>query len=298
MISRTADGVTVPDWVHNQVTVSGNPEDVATVSAVRGTAEDGSDVAFDFERVVPLPDGVEVTNELCNRHWGTKWDAQALDVFHDKPGLFGVEFDRPWSPPESASRRWRVELRMPVPSSSCSAARPEGAAPRTGTPADRKARATACVACRAPLVARWLLGVGLPAGSESGELAAVAALRARATLSDAAWELVHQTVTTPLSRDLAQQPPDRSTVTKRWTSWLTGEHEDPVLRDAGPALLGLVTAGVLPRVTGMATSAPGWARLAAADIDVVSRATALLGEPPVSGIPSGLSDWSAIAPQP
>ena len=140
-----------------------------------------------------------------------------------------------------------------------------------------------------------LFGVGFPVGSESGELAAVAALRARATLADAAWELVHETVTTALARDLARQPPERSAVTERWTSWLTGEHDDSVMRDAGPALLGLVTAGVLPRVTGMATNTPGWAQLAAADIDVVSRATALLGEPPVSGIPSGLSDWSAVA---
>lgn len=146
-----------------------------------------------------------------------------------------------------------------------------------------------------PALLEKLLGVGLPAGSHSGELATVAALRARATLSDAAWELVHQTVTTPMARDLARQPPERSTVTERWTSWLAGEHEDPVLGDAGPALLGLVTAGVLPRVTGMAPTAPGWAQLAAADINVVSRATALLGEPPVSGIPSGLSDWSAVA---
>ena len=35
--------------------------------------------------------------------------------------------------------------------------------------------------------------------------------------------------------------------------------------------------------------------MAAADIDVVSRARALLGEPPISGTPSGLSDWSAVA---
>ncbi len=145
------------------------------------------------------------------------------------------------------------------------------------------------------LLLERLFGVGFPVGSESGELAAIAALRARATLSDAVWGLVHETVTMPLARDLARQPPERSTATERWTSWLSGEHEDPVLRDAGPALLGLVTAGVLPRVTNMAPSAPGWAQLAAADIDVVSRATALLGEPPVSGIPSGLSDWSAVA---
>lgn len=145
------------------------------------------------------------------------------------------------------------------------------------------------------IVLEKLFGVGFPVGSESGELAAIAALRARATLSDAAWELVHETVTTPLARDLARQPPERSTATERWMSWLSGEHEDPVLRDAGPALLGLVTAGVLPRVTDMASSAPGWAQLAAADIDVVSRATALLREPPVSAIPSGLSDWGAVA---
>ncbi|MEJ7784644.1 MAG: PglZ domain-containing protein [Solirubrobacteraceae bacterium] len=140
-----------------------------------------------------------------------------------------------------------------------------------------------------------LFGVGFAAGSESGELAAVAALRARATLSDAAWELIHQTVTTSLAAALAQQPPERSILATRWESWLAGEQEDSVLRDAGPALLGLVTAGVLPRVTNMTPTAPGWAQLAAADIDVVSRATALLGEPPVSGVPSGLSDWSAVA---
>jgi hypothetical protein len=140
-----------------------------------------------------------------------------------------------------------------------------------------------------------LYGVAFPTGSESGELATVAALRARATLSDAAWDLVHETVTTPLARDLALQPPARSTIAGRWMSWLTGKHDDAVLRDAGPALLGLVTAGLLPRVTGLAPSAPGWAQLAAADIDVVSRAMALLDEPPISGSPSGLSDWSAIA---
>ena len=140
-----------------------------------------------------------------------------------------------------------------------------------------------------------LLNVALPGGSESGELAAMAALRARAVLPDAVWDLVHQTVTTPLARGLAEQPPERSTITERWTAWLTGDHEDPVLRDAGPALLGLVTAGTLPRVTGMATSAPAWAQLAASDVDVVSRATALLAEPPVSGLPSGLSEWSAVA---
>jgi hypothetical protein len=140
-----------------------------------------------------------------------------------------------------------------------------------------------------------LYGVGFPPGSDSGELGAMAALRARGTISDAAWDLIHETVTTPLARDLSKQPPERSTLTERWTSWLTGEEDDPVLRDAGPALLGLVTAGVLPRVTGMATSKPAWTQLAAADIDVVSRARALLAEPPISGDPSGLSDWSAVA---
>lgn len=140
-----------------------------------------------------------------------------------------------------------------------------------------------------------LLGVALPAGSEGGELAAVAALRARAALPDAVWQLVHRTVTTPLAKGLAEQPPERATITERWIAWLAGEDEDRVLRDAGPALLGLVTAGTLPRVTGMSSAVPEWAQMAAADVDVVSRATALLGEPPVSGTPSGLSEWSAVA---
>jgi hypothetical protein len=140
-----------------------------------------------------------------------------------------------------------------------------------------------------------LFGIGLPADSESGQLAAVAALRARGTLSDAAWELVHQTVSTALARDLARQPPDRSSLAERWVAWLHGEQDDPVLEEAGPALLGLVTAGVLPRVVDMAPAAPEWARLAAADADPVDRALALLGDPPAVATPAGLADWGAIA---
>ena len=140
-----------------------------------------------------------------------------------------------------------------------------------------------------------LFGVGLPPDSESGELAAVAALRARGTLSDAAWELVHETVKTPLARELAQQPPSWGLLSERWVGWLKGERADRVLEEAGPALLGLVTAGMLPRVRDMAPVAPEWARLAAADADPIERADALLRDPPELGAPASLADWSTIA---
>ncbi len=68
-----------------------------------------------------------------------------------------------------------------------------------------------------------------------------------------------------------------------------------VLSDAGPGLLGLVTTGLIPRVANIDPSAPEWAQLAATEVDVVSRAAALLSEPPLSAMPSNFAEWSAVA---
>lgn len=144
-------------------------------------------------------------------------------------------------------------------------------------------------------VVESLLGVAIPVGSPSGELAAVASLRARPAISDAVWELVRSTVTTSLAVGLATQPPDTAEIVSRWTAWLSEGNDDDVLRDAGPALLGLVTSGMLPRVAGMDASAPSWARLADSGVDGVRRAEALLRENPVAHEPASLADWSAIA---
>jgi hypothetical protein len=140
-----------------------------------------------------------------------------------------------------------------------------------------------------------LLGISLAVGVESGELLAVSILRSRPSLPDSVWDLVGQTLQTPIARSLATQPPEACALTERWESWLHGERDDTVLRGAGSGLLGLVTAGLLPRVADISASAPSWAHLAATDTDVVSRATALLAEPPLSELPNSFSEWSAVA---
>jgi hypothetical protein len=140
-----------------------------------------------------------------------------------------------------------------------------------------------------------VLGAAIPIGSDSGELAAVAALRTRSALPEAIWPLVRDVVRGELASALAHEPPDAHELVSRWRRWLTEGADDPVLRDAGPALLGLVTLGILPRVAGMSAAAPEWARFASADSDVVGRAEELLAVPPLSDMPESVADWAAVA---
>lgn len=145
------------------------------------------------------------------------------------------------------------------------------------------------------LLLESLLGTAVTLGSPSSELAAVATLRSRPALPDAVWSVMGQALSTPLARQLAQQPPDGAELAVRWRRWLTGETHDQMLEDAGPALLGLVTNGLLPSVSGIREGAPRWTRFAAADTDAAARARELLEVPPVAGVPATAAEWSSMA---
>jgi hypothetical protein len=221
--------------------------------------------------------------ELDARH--RSWSSGRL-ILHVRaePGL------RDRLPFDIASAATAVEVRWPVP--------PEWRPwfrSVTGQPAQDEMVAAARHRKTTAELLESLLGVSLSIGSQSGELAGVAALRVRATLPDAAWDLVRSAVITPLARDLAEQPPKTSAVGERWRLWLSGEKDDPVLRNAGPALLGLVATGALPRVDGVTPTVPEWARLAAGGADYVGKARVMLEDPPVVGRPTDLPGWSAVA---
>lgn len=145
-----------------------------------------------------------------------------------------------------------------------------------------------------PSMLEKLWGVPIPVGSEGGELSAVAQLRARPTLPDAAWGLIAQSLTTPLASAVAQQPPDAQTLNSSWGAWLRGQHVDAI-DDAGPAMLGLVAAGLLPRPAAVPTEGPRWLRLASGHVDHAARVRELLATPPVEQAPTTLDGWSGVA---
>jgi hypothetical protein len=58
----------MPNWFHNELTVTGSAEDVAAFVAS----------GFDFDKILPIPPTFTTTDESLNWHsihWGTKWDA-------------------------------------------------------------------------------------------------------------------------------------------------------------------------------------------------------------------------------
>lgn len=117
-----------PNWCHNKLTVTGDPETITEfVDAVKTEEQ-----PLSFEKIAPRDAGDD-WYEWSLKNWGTKWDASFGSVFcafgspdaviPDKrvsiiqPGSAFYAFETAWSPPlpviETASKIWpglRFEL--------------------------------------------------------------------------------------------------------------------------------------------------------------------------------------------
>ena len=112
----------MPNWCENNLIVEGPPK---AVRAFVECVKDGENSELSFERLVPTPPASlddEVARELGRtsagdpqqnnqpdwyhwriKHWGTKWDANAVRVVEHQPDEGRIEygFDTAWAPPES-----------------------------------------------------------------------------------------------------------------------------------------------------------------------------------------------------
>jgi hypothetical protein len=112
----------MPNWVENQLKISGEPEHLTALREfISGTNSDGEPLMFDFEKVIPTPEELALTNapntvnaqemidkyghadwyEFRYKRWGTKWN------LHDNPEIIDtsdtvlkISFDTAWWPPD------------------------------------------------------------------------------------------------------------------------------------------------------------------------------------------------------
>ena len=70
---------------------------------VKGKDQEGEEIPFTFNAIVPLPNG-EWDYDWCCNNWGTKWDAykfgDKVTIEDDDDSYVRMEFFTAWSPPQ------------------------------------------------------------------------------------------------------------------------------------------------------------------------------------------------------
>lgn len=104
----------MPNWNRNELTVSGNEDDV--LAFIDGLVrQDGTSVISILETYAPLPVGVEATATTQSDWWGCKWiDTETTQTSYDEIGEGNSSaqftFETPWGPPieglQKVSLRW------------------------------------------------------------------------------------------------------------------------------------------------------------------------------------------------
>jgi hypothetical protein len=92
----------MPNWCQNEIRVCGDTEKVEEfMDFVKSDEQD-----FDFEKIVPFPNGKEWDYDWCIENWDTKWNACRVEKDFDPKYGDEVEytFDTAWSPPENIFR--------------------------------------------------------------------------------------------------------------------------------------------------------------------------------------------------
>ena len=115
----------MPNWAINKLTVKGKSQDIdSLLNFIKGKDEEGNDIPFDFNKVVPMPkELLETPSPVRNEHkkrqhllqygstdwyewrlqnWGTKWnldDEIDIDIDCPTPNLATFSFNTAWSPP-------------------------------------------------------------------------------------------------------------------------------------------------------------------------------------------------------
>ena len=90
----------MPNWCSNELIVKGNKESIDTLLSLIESDE----LSFDFEKVIPLPEGIKQDSEdgfyFRLNNWGTKWrleeDSTSIDRWSDEN--VSIRFDTAWSP--------------------------------------------------------------------------------------------------------------------------------------------------------------------------------------------------------
>ena len=98
----------MPNWCNNRVYFGfgSDTEDNNKFREWIGIPEDEADSyntegEFDFERISPIPEGMEDNGEWynwCCDNWGTKWNAQNVYIHINEADGIELTFDTAWAP--------------------------------------------------------------------------------------------------------------------------------------------------------------------------------------------------------
>jgi hypothetical protein len=101
----------MPEWVYNEITVSGDDSIVDTL--VHAMANPEEDTAFDFNRVIPMPNWITDTAgkapnpfDWREAHWGTSRNAIVIDWKRDL-GSAMYKLNTAWSAPYGVAKELR-----------------------------------------------------------------------------------------------------------------------------------------------------------------------------------------------
>jgi hypothetical protein len=100
----------MPNWCQNEIRVCGDTEKVEEfMDFVKSDEQD-----FDFEKIVPFPNGKEWDYDWCIENWDTKWNACRVEKDFDPKYGDEVEytFDTAWSPPENIFRVLKEKFKL------------------------------------------------------------------------------------------------------------------------------------------------------------------------------------------
>jgi hypothetical protein len=108
----------MPNWCYNWVTVvtNGAVEDRPKVLGAVSSLVSSEERPFDFERVIPMPEGLDEEPGMVGYdwrvdNWGTKWNVHAEETQVDrKADRVEYFFETAWSPPFQVIERLAERL--------------------------------------------------------------------------------------------------------------------------------------------------------------------------------------------
>lgn len=95
----------MPNHCTNEVYISFKDRAITEefLEFVKGKDQEGEDIPFTFNAIVPLPNG-EWDYDWCVNNWGTKWDAykfgDKVTIEDDDDSYVRMEFFTAWGPPQ------------------------------------------------------------------------------------------------------------------------------------------------------------------------------------------------------
>lgn len=90
----------MPNWCENELIVTGNKENInALIDLI-----ESDDLSFDFEKVIPHPEGIKQNSEegyfFRVNNWGTKWrlEEDSISIDRESDEEISMSFDTAWAP--------------------------------------------------------------------------------------------------------------------------------------------------------------------------------------------------------